>query len=230
MKYIKAGGQDISLFSLGTAQLGPDYGINNTQGKPNSAQSFEILDTARRLGVNCLDTSVGYGNSEQIIGRWLKSVPEKERPLIVTKADRLDVSSKTALKASLRESLRVSKSRLGLERIPLLMVHNFEQYAQAPEEVENAFEELRAQGEIERWGISAYSRHDYRMLADSGADAVQVPQNVFDWKQIASSGWDALARSGKIVFVRSVFLQGLVFMEPERLQAQMAFAAPANGR
>ena len=63
MKYIKAGGQDISLFSLGTAQLGPDYGINNAQGKPNSAQSFEILDIARRLGVNCPDTSVGYGNS-----------------------------------------------------------------------------------------------------------------------------------------------------------------------
>ena len=230
MKYIKAGGLDISQFSLGTVQLGLDYGINNVQGKPDREQSFAILDTAHRLGVNCLDTSVGYGDSEQVIGEWLKSVPEADRPLIVTKVDRLDFSSKTALRASLRESVRISRSRLGLERIPLLMVHNFDQYAQDPEVVGEAFEELRRQGEIERWGISAYSRHDYRMLADSGADAVQIPQNVFDWKQIITGGWDALSRSGMIIFVRSVFLQGLVFMKPDHLQPQMAFAAPALER
>ena len=226
MNHTKTAGLSISQFSLGTAQLGMDYGINNPQGKPSRSQSLEILNTARDLGVNCLDTSVGYGDSEQLIGEWLKGIPEAERPLIVTKVDRLDCSSKSALQASLHKSIGISKSRLGLERIPLLMIHNFEQYAQNPEEVGRAFEELRNQGEIERWGISAYSRHDYRLLAESSADAVQVPQNVFDWKQIINGGWDALARSGKTIFVRSVFLQGLVFMEPERLQPQMAFAAP----
>ena len=38
---------------------------------------------------------------------------------------------------------------------------------------------------------------------------------------------DALARSGKAGFVRSVFLQGLVFMDPDHLHPQMTFAAPA---
>ena len=180
--------------------------------------------------MNCLDTSVGYGDSEQVIGEWLKSIPKADHPLIVTKVDRLDFGSKTALRASLLESVRISQSRLGLERIPLLMVHNFDQYAQDPDEVSKAFEELRTQGEIERWGISAYSRHDYRMLADSGADAVQVPQNIFDWGQITSGGWEALTRSDKIVFVRSVFLQGLVFMKPDQLQPQMTFAKPALER
>ena len=180
--------------------------------------------------MNCLDTSIGYGDSEQVIGKWLKSIPSDKRPLIVTKVDHLDFSSKAALRSSLRESLRISRARLGLERIPLLMVHNFDQYAQDPEEVSKAFDELRSQGEIERWGISAYSRHDYRMLADSGADAVQVPQNVFDWKQISGGGWDILSRSGKIIFVRSVFLQGLIFMQPDRLPPQMAFAAPVIER
>ena len=230
MNYVKACGLDISQFSLGTVQLGMDYGINNGQGKPNQEQSIEILNTAFRLGVNCLDTSIGYGDSEQVIGKWLKSIPSDKRPLIVTKVDHLDFRSKVALRSSLRESLRISKGRLGLERIPLLMVHNFDQYAQDPEEVSKAFDELRRQGEIERWGISAYSRQDYRMLADSGADAVQVPQNVFDWKQISGGGRDVLSRSGKIIFVRSVFLQGLIFMQPDRLPPQMAFAAPVIER
>ena len=226
MKYTRSGGLDISLFSLGTVQLGMDYGINNPQGMPGREASFKILDTALQLGVNSLDTAVGYGDSERLIGEWLESVPPAARPLITTKVDRLDTSSGAALRASLRDSAEVSRKRLGLERIPLLMVHNFEQYAQAPDEVRRAFEELRAEGLIERWGISAYSRHDYRMLADSGADAVQVPQNVFDWRQITGGGWDALVRSRKIIFVRSVFLQGLVFMEPESLPEQMRHAAP----
>ena len=230
MRYIYTGGLKISQFSLGTVQLGMDYGINNTQGKPKREQSFEILNTALRLGVNCLDTSVGYGDSERLIGEWLRGIPENDRPLIVTKVDRLDFYSKAALRSSLRESLRISKTRLGLERIPLLMIHNFDQYAEDPEEVSKAFEELRTQGEIERWGISAYSRHEYRMLAESSADAVQIPQNIFDWGQITGGGWDALARSGKIIYVRSVFLQGLVFMKPDRLPPQMAFAAPTLER
>ncbi len=230
MKYVEAGGLNLSLFSLGTVQLGMNYGVNNTLGKPSREQSFGILDAARELGVNALDTAVGYGDSEQVIGEWLKGVPPRERPLIVTKVDQMDFSSKAALRASVRGSLEVSRKNLGLDRIPLLMIHNFEHYAQDPREVCRVFEELRAEGEIERWGISAYSRHDYRMLADSSADAVQVPQNIFDWGQITSGGWDALARSGKIIFVRSVFLQGLVFKEPGKLQPQMAFAAPVLER
>ena len=146
MKYTRSGGLDISLFSLGTVQLGMDYGINNPQGMPGREASFKILDTALQLGVNSLDTAVGYGDSERLIGEWLESVPPAARPLITTKVDRLDTSSGATLRASLRDSAEVSRKRLGLERIPLLMVHNFEQYAQAPDEVRRAFEELRAEG------------------------------------------------------------------------------------
>lgn len=230
MKYTKAGGIELSLFSLGTVQLGMDYGINNSQGKPSLEKSLDILNTALKLGVNSLDTSVGYGDSEQVIGEWLRSLSPAAWPLVTTKVDRLDTSSRAALQRSLRDSVALSLSRLGLERIPLLMVHSFEQYAQAPEMVGRAFEELRNDGLIERWGISAYSRHDYQMLADSGADAVQVPQNILDWRQINCGGWDALARSGKMIFVRSVFLQGLLFMDPDHLPEQMRFAAPVLAR
>ena len=80
MKYTRSGGLDISLFSLGTVQLGMDYGINNPQGRPGREASFEILDTALQLGVNSLDTAVGYGDSERLIGEWLESVPPAARP------------------------------------------------------------------------------------------------------------------------------------------------------
>ncbi len=226
MKYTEKNGFRVSMFSLGTVQLGMNYGVNNKDGKPSREKAYEILDTAKALGVNCLDTAAGYGDSEATIGAWLEQTPVSERPAVVTKVDFIDHSSKAAIRSSLRESVETSKKRLGQEKLPLLMIHNFEHYAQNPDEVNRAFEELRAAGDIERWGISAYSRHDYRLMADSSCDAVQIPQNIFDWSQIKCGGIDALAESGKTVFVRSVFLQGLVFMDPEHLHPQMEFAAP----
>ena len=79
MNYVKACGLDISQFSLGTVQLGMDYGINNGQGKPNQEQSIEILNTAFRLGVNCLDTSIGYGDSDRKSTRLNSSHPTTSR-------------------------------------------------------------------------------------------------------------------------------------------------------
>lgn len=226
MKYTENNGYKVSMFSLGTVQLGMNYGVNNKDGKPSREQAFDILNTAKHFGVNCLDTAAGYGDSEQIIGAWLATLQPEERPSIVTKVDYIDHTSPATIRSSLKESVETSKKRLGLERLPLLMIHDYEHYAENPKEVNMAFEELRNAGDIERWGISAYSRHNYRVMADSTCDAVQIPQNIFDWKQIRNGGIQALADSQKTIFVRSVFLQGLVFMDPEYLHPQMQFAAP----
>lgn len=90
-------------------------------------------------------------------------------------------------------------------------------------------EELKRQQACRYHAISAYSRHDYRVIAESGFDAAQYPMNVFDWTQIENGGMEALEKSGMMVFVRSVFLQGLVFHTPEDLDPRMDFCRPYNG-
>ena len=57
---------------LGTVQLGLDYGINNDVGKPSVEKSFEILDYAFNNGISILDTANAYGDSEKIIGNYMK--------------------------------------------------------------------------------------------------------------------------------------------------------------
>ena len=74
--------------------------------------------------------------------------------------------------------------------------------------------------------ISAYSRHDYGMIADSGFDATQIPLNVFDWGQIENGGIEKIAKSDMMIFIRSVFLQGLVFHTPEDLDPKIRFCVP----
>ena len=223
MKVNTVKGLDITVLSLGTVQLGMDYGIHNANGKPSLETSFRILDAAMAAGINTLDTAAGYGNSEEVIGAWLKTVPAENRPFIVTKAAKLDHSSLDALRADLKERVKTSRERLGLSQLPLLMLHNCEDYLCDKENVKLIFEELKASGDILYSGISAYSNHDYGELAASGFDAVQIPVNIFDWGQIENGGLQKLKDSGMMIFVRSVYMQGLVFQDPETLPAHMAF-------
>ena len=223
MKVNTVKGLDITVLSLGTVQLGMDYGIHNANGKPSLETSFRILDAAMAAGINTLDTAAAYGNSEEVIGAWLKTIAEDQRPFIVTKAAKLNHSSLDALRADLKERVKTSRERLGLSQLPLLMLHNCEDYLCDKENVKLVFEELKASGDILYSGISAYSNHDYGELAASGFDAVQIPVNIFDWGQVENGGLQKLKDSGMMIFVRSVYLQGLVFQDPETLPAHMAF-------
>lgn len=74
--------------------------------------------------------------------------------------------------------------------------------------------------------MSAYSRHDYSVIAESGFDATQIPLNVFDWGQIENGGIEKIAKADMMIFARSVFLQGLVFHTPDDLDPRMDFCIP----
>lgn len=226
MKYVKGLGIDVSVFSLGTVQLGMDYGIAENSAKPSEEYAFSILDKALEQGVNVLDTANNYGDSEKVIGEWLKTVDRAKRPMIVTKIGPFDHSSPEKLKNDIIEQTYKSLEVLGTEKIDVLMVHNFEDYEKNPEVVRKAFAELKEKGIISHSGISAYSRHDYKKLADSGFDSVQIPLNIFDWEQIENGGIKTLEDAGMTVFIRSVFLQGLVFFLPEKIDPRMDFCVP----
>jgi aryl-alcohol dehydrogenase-like predicted oxidoreductase len=55
MNSIELNGRSISGMTLGTVQLGMDYGISNASGKPSQQKAFQILDTAIDGGVNSFD-------------------------------------------------------------------------------------------------------------------------------------------------------------------------------
>lgn len=226
MKTVNVKGVDISVLSLGTVQLGLSYGINNADGKPSQETANAILNAALDGGINTLDTAGAYGDSEVVIGNWLKTVPAEKRPFIVTKAAGLDHSSLENLRKDLFGRVKTSKERLGVEQLDMLMLHHFDDYLCDKENVRKVMEELKASGEVRFIGASAYSHHDYGEIADTGFDATQIPINLFDWKQIENGGLKKLEASGMMVFVRSVYLQGLVFQKPENLAPHMEFARP----
>ena len=228
MKFTKTHGLELSRFSLGTVQLGMDYGIGEDKAKPSEEKAFAVLDRAMDRGINSLDTANNYGDSEKVIGRWLEKrrAEGKKLPWIVTKVGPLDHGSPAKLRDDVLYQTEGCLKTLGVDRIDCLMLHNFEDYEQDPRVLSRVFQELKDQKIISTSGISAYSRHDYGLIADSGFDAVQIPLNVFDWGQIENGGIGRLADAGMMIFIRSVFLQGLVFHTPEDLDPRLDFCVP----
>ena len=228
MKYVEAKGQRMSAFSLGTVQLGMTYGLGVDKDKPSEETAFSILDTAMENGIDNLDTANNYGDSEAVIGRWLgkRREEKKELPWIVTKVGPFKTGSYDELRDDILYQTEGCLKNLGMDALDCLMIHNFEDYEEYPDQIRRVFEEMKEQKLCKYTALSAYSRHDYGLIAESGFDATQIPLNVFDWGQIENGGIEKIAKSGMMIFVRSVFLQGLVFKTPETLDPRMDFCAP----
>ena len=232
MKYVQAKGLGLSAFALGTVQLGLTYGLGEHSEKPTEEAAFAILDRAVDLGVNTLDTANNYGDSEAVIGRWLtrRKAEGKKLPYIVTKVGPLKHGSYDILRDDVLYQLEGCMKCLCIDKLDIFMLHDYEDYAQDRDAMQKIFADIKSQGLYDYSAISAYSRHDYGVIAESGFDATQIPINVFDWGQIENGGMQKLADSGMMIFTRSVFLQGLVFHTPEDLDPRMDFCFPYLNR
>ena len=105
MKTVTQRGLEISELSLGAVQLGLNYGINNTFGKPSTETAAQILSTACEGGIEVVDTASGYGDSEKVVGDFFKSYKGK-KPTIVTKFKIMIDTGKTAALEDVEKILR----------------------------------------------------------------------------------------------------------------------------
>lgn len=106
----------------------------------------------------------------------------------------------------------------------MLMLHRVDDYLKDKDNMLTVLNELKASGDIGFSGISVYANTDYGEIAESGIDAVQLPLNLFDCGQVIGGGIDKLRKAGMMIFIRSVYLQGLIFRDPDKLEEGMEFA------
>ncbi|WP_367209500.1 aldo/keto reductase [Sphingobacterium sp. R2] len=138
-------------------QIAPlNFGGNVFGWTLDEKQSFEILDQFAGAGFNFIDTADTYswwvngigGQSEEIIGKWLKSRGNRQEIVIATKVGSetrehgYDISKKHILKSA-DDSLR----RLGVDHIDLYYTH-FDDKVTPVEETLSAYDELIKAGKI----------------------------------------------------------------------------------
>lgn len=191
--------------ALGTAQFGLDYGINNSTGKISKKEVFEILKYAHKKGINLLDTSYAYGDSEIVLGEYFKKNKTK-----------FQIVSKLPGNKNGAEVFYESLTRLNIDNMYGYLIHNFDLFLKKPGVWKN-LKELKKQNKVKKIGFSLYypEELEYLLKKNIRFNILQVPYNVFD--QRFSLYFPGLKKRGVEIHARSVFLQGLVFKKNDEL-------------
>jgi aryl-alcohol dehydrogenase-like predicted oxidoreductase len=204
----------ISRIVLGTVQFGLDYGINNSLGKMVKEDVINILDFANQSKLNILDTAAVYGNSETLIGDYLKENEGTEFRII----------TKFGLKESLSpvQSLEKSLNRLGVKSVDTIMFHSFDDFQSTSKPQVDSLMELKGE-KFKKLGISIHDNSEVIAVCEMSIfDIVQIPFNLLDNEFQRGECLKELKKRGFEVHTRSVFLQGLFFMTTDKLPLQLS--------
>ena len=228
MEYTTVDKMRISKLTLGTAQLGDKYGIANTTGKPDSQQAIEILKIAVANGINCFDAAPGYGDSESIIGSFVGSRNIKGPLIVVSKMPPADLGEKATTKAVhawVEKTVFKSLENLKIEQIPVYLLHRAGDMKIYGGSILESLFQLKREGFIGLIGVSVYSPEEVEYaLSIEAFGAIQAPINIFDHRLIQTGLLTRLKNKNFTVFARSIFLQGLFFLDSNHLPTGLRLA------
>ncbi|MGO4238559.1 aldo/keto reductase [Pseudarthrobacter sp. YAF2] len=151
--------------SAAAAQVGDDENL------------ISVLQTAFEAGINMLDSADAYGNEERL-GRLLKEVDVPKDLVIATKYGH----NKPFGGAELRRSAEQSLKNLGLESLPIFMIHDprgEEDMATilGPGGALEALRKLQEEGLVGAIGVATGTLAPLRLAVDSDEfDMIQFPR------------------------------------------------------
>lgn len=194
----------IMKLALGSAQFGMEYGINNLEGKIPEKEVKNILEFASKSGIDTIDTAYSYGDSERVIGNIISE----------EKLDFKIVSKFPSSNENLTDIFNKTLSRLSIDKIYGYLFHSFSSFIENKKNFET-LKVLKKEGKIEKIGFSLYYPNELEYLLSTNIDfnIIQVPYSIFD--QRFSRYFEQLKYKQIEIHTRSVFLQGLVFKNPD---------------
>jgi spore coat polysaccharide biosynthesis protein SpsF len=221
-----------STLTLGTVQLGMEYGAVNRTGKPRHPVAIEMVRQAIAHGVTALDTARAYGDSEQILGEALAGA-WGSRAEVITKLDPLASVPPDArpgeVRAAVDRSVSESCRALRTNRLAVLLLHRWSHHDAWRGEAWRRLLELRENGTIGRLGVSISEPWEaLAALKDRDVRHLQLPMNVLDARWKAHGVDRELSyRDDVVVHARSVFLQGILLHPADCWPVPEDYDAPA---
>jgi len=213
LRYIEFHGDKISKLSMGTVQFGLDYGVANSIGKPTQKSVNDIVEYVYNNGVNCLDTAQAYGDSEKVLG---ESITNKENLFIISKL------KSNLFEENLQINIDISLKNLKIKKLYALLLHDSELLYRWEDNHTSLVQNLISRNKIDYFGVSIYSDEDFNLaLNNENIKIIQIPFNLFDQRAVHNN-WLKLAKEkNKLIFIRSIFLQGLFFMDLDALEGNL---------
>ena len=179
-----------SLLGLGTVKLGRNRGLKYAKpfDLPTPAEAKRLLDAARAIGVNLLDTAPAYGGSEARLGELLAG--QRRHWVLVTKAgEEFDgaQSSYNFTPEHITQSVQRSLKRLHTDYLDVVLIHSNGEDERIIQEFGalDRLADLKAQGLIRAIGLSNKSPAGGRAALAAGADVLMATLNAADRTEAA---------------------------------------------
>ncbi|SPQ01617.1 Aldo/keto reductase [Candidatus Sulfobium mesophilum] len=162
----------------------------------DEALSFRLLDVFTAAGFNLVDTADSYskwvpgnrgGESETIIGKWLKRSGRRKDIIIATKVgSEMGPGEKGLSKSYIQRAVEKSLKRLQTDYIDLYQSH-FDDPDTPMEETLEAYDQLIRQGKVRAIGASNYTAERLSQAVDIGRQpgypryqSLQTLYNLYD--------------------------------------------------
>lgn len=202
----------MNKLALGTVQFGLKYGIANKNGQIIFQEAKKILQYARNVDIELIDTAISYGDSEKVIGDvGIKDFKFVSKLPVLPKGD-FNINS------WVENKIQFSLKRLGIQSLYGLLIHRSENLlGDSGKKMLEALNKLKSRGILKKIGVSIYDTSELDKLTSLiKLDIVQVPLNIIDQRILANGSLSKLYKNNIEVHTRSVFLQGLLLMSRQK--------------
>jgi aryl-alcohol dehydrogenase-like predicted oxidoreductase len=213
----------LSKLGLGSAQFGLDQ-TTLIRGRAPKAEARDILDIAARAQLPVLDVDGHSGVAEAALGEVLPRPTPFRVSISTVRPDR----GPDYVEAEARATLR----RLGVEQADAILVpcaaDLFGPHGMA---LWNRLRAMKDAGLTRKIGVSVFASDDPLGVARRfRPDIVQAPASLLDQRLLIDGTLAALAGIGVEVHLRSIFLNGLLFLPPDRAPTHLKAAASRISR
>ena len=197
----------LDKISLGTVQFGLEYGINNTKGQTKRDEVLKILNRCEKVGIVHIDTAAAYGSAEEVLGEVIQFEGLSNSFHITTKYKSDGINNLTL---STHESLQ----KLRVEKLHCQMFHSYQDFKNT--------EDFLKPNSVDKIGVSVYTNEElFDAIKNSRIRVIQCPFNLLDNDSIRGEPLKKAKEKGIEIQVRSVFLQGLFFMDRNTLPSAL---------
>lgn len=194
------------------------------RGRTPESETQAILQVAARAGMSVLDTSGIYGQGETLLGDLIPRPAPFRVTLGAARCDRGPDFAEAEARASLK--------RLKLTRADAIVV-------QAPSDLFGAqgaatwdrLRLLRDEGLFAKIGVAVhYSDDPVGVALRFKPDIIQAPASLLDQRLLVDGALAKIADMGIEVQLRSIFLNGLLFLPPDRIPTPLKGASGSISR
>jgi aryl-alcohol dehydrogenase-like predicted oxidoreductase len=213
----------LSKLGFGAAQFPLEAGAP-PRGRSPEAEVGEILGLAARSGLCAFDSAHNAPHAETVIGERL---PHPCPFRVMIKAGRADRGAD-----QLEDAARATLRRMGLRQADAIIVQvASDLFSPTGAESWNRLRQLRDEGLFKAIGVSVFASDNPVALAKRfQPDIVQAPASLLDQRLLVDGSLATIAEMGIEVQLRSIFLQGLLFLPPDRVPGPIKGAASSLSR